>query len=813
MKVWLKNIKVVLTIFFVLAIFLFFKPFLSQRVFAGIYLDPHPACEPVTPACWEDIKFNEWSCQSCPSGKWGWRCILDWSKGECDPNPPPGELDVCQWWACSDDIDKICLGPLDDLTCQPYGYCMNWPIRYDGPCTWVCTEPLEQDPCYVFETMAECNALSPATCLWIGQQSTCEWREDDTCVVTLSPETRSCCGPGTGVPTPTPTSPPPTPTPEVCGISGPSNLFATNITETSAVLNWTPGWNGGEPFEHRLRVGESLNEVNADCDGSTGETACVIKREGLSFGKRSFNIAVEEAFNGSGTPAVLSPDTLYYFRVIAFEDPTCWADAVSSFTTLPAICAAPLNLAGDPTCDGVDGLLDITWSWGVVAGATQYHLQVDTVSTFESVNLQEFYPFVNSQSMTNLTPGTWYARVRVLTANPAVCTAPSVWSGTASVTQTCLGSIEGYVFDDPYGEAYLSGGICTHPGSPGAVANSGSVEVDGVGGPWSGTVDGSGNYSVANVPILNDAYTATFTPASPWICMCPAADPGNPGSCLPYSSIDSPQSGVDFYISQVREGWFQTIGGDVHAQGNIVSEIPDTCAAAPACTAEFSLAGADEVGVVSASGGPGSYGSGDVSSELWEATSTYQGSQFKFGFWRRETETPQSLADCDLTAPPGSSGIYEVICNSDFELSGDWSGISNNITLFVNFDSSARTLTLNPTNGITFPIGSSGLLTLITNGNVQVADTVTQVEGVYVIDGVFRSCVNDDCGYDSGTGTTYQLKVRGSIAAWGGVDLQRDLFVRNVDTPAEEFTYEPDFVELLPEFILRAIYTWQEVAP
>ena len=205
MKVWRRNIQIFFVLFFVLTIFLFAEPFFRQGVFAGIYLDPHPACEASTPACWEDIKFNEWSCLSCPPKNYGWRCIQDWSRPACS-----GKDENCKWYACTGDIDAICSGNED---CEPHQTCDEWPVRYDGPCKYVCVDPGTTSLCYTYEVTEECSANSPITCFWSGQRATCTWEQaTNTCFVDLEPESRSCCGPGSGVPTPTP-GPAPTPTP------------------------------------------------------------------------------------------------------------------------------------------------------------------------------------------------------------------------------------------------------------------------------------------------------------------------------------------------------------------------------------------------------------------------------------------------------------------------------------------------------------------------------------------------------------------------------------------------------------------------
>ena len=78
------------------------------------------------------------------------------------------------------------------------------------------------------------------------------------------------------------------------------------------------------------------------------------------------------------------------------------------------------------------------------------------------------------------------------------------------------------------------------------------------------------------------------------------------------------------------------------------------------------------------------------------------------------------------------------------------------------------------------------------------------LEGIYVADGTFSS----------GTGGTSQLWVRGTVAAYEGINLQRDLgSATNTTTPAEYFEYAPDQELLFPVDLAYSLTTWREVAP
>lgn len=84
--------------------------------------------------------------------------------------------------------------------------------------------------------------------------------------------------------------------------------------------------------------------------------------------------------------------------------------------------------------------------------------------------------------------------------------------------------------------------------------------------------------------------------------------------------------------------------------------------------------------------------------------------------------------------------------------------------------------------------------------------TPANIEGVFVADGQFHTGT-------TGSSSDLQLRVRGSIATYGGMNLQRDLGAANATTPAEFFEFGPDLVLLFPQTLGARTMNWQEVAP
>jgi len=129
----------------------------------------------------------------------------------------------------------------------------------------------------------------------------------------------------------------------------------------------------------------------------------------------------------------------------------------------------------------------------------------------------------------------------------------------------------------------------------------------------------------------------------------------------------------------------------------------------------------------------------------------------------------------------------------------------------------ARNGDVNLTGPITLTKGQGSFL-LITTGNIIVDPTVgsdpasvteaspANLEGIFVSDGQFRTGT-------TGTSSDLQLRVRGSIAAYGGASLQRNLGTYNPDAPAEFFEFAPDLALQFPSILGVRNMNWQEVAP
>src|SRR3989344_2657901 len=769
---------------------------LREQKAYGQIIDGHPACGGSKPACWSTRTAERWACSACPSTALRCQGHISWGCARCSNFPDA---------ACSSDADCD-FGPY-----YPAGTCgaSNAACAGQGPCIYVCVNsPYPTSQCENFSDNLACNNVSGSSCNWQGYLENCT-SSVDSCDLDLTWTTLSCCGPGSSSPTPTPIP--------GCTATAPTNLTTPGITGSGATLQWTPGTGG---TKQQVMLGTVLSEVSAGCPSGFGGT-CLIIADNLSTTKNFFSTDLDDRGDGSG-PAVLSPNTLYYWRVVNYLDAACSASAVSSFTTAIPVCSAPLNLTGTTACDASDSLLDITWRWNVVTGATQYLFQADNTSNLfpspEVSNGLDASAVCSGATCTyitnNITPGTWYGRVKVLVSDGSCDYSNPPWSLVTSVTNTCTAAFTGTVYNDLALDAYLSGGVCVNPTPDSGTQPGASSRVrvnDSLGGLETGPVGGGGAYTVSGVPIsLTGNQPLLENMDAGWVCKCPAG-------CAYGANFASPASGVNFFVTQRQGGWAQTVGGDVMvgadplASGDISIPIPGTCSSFPTCTPQFSLAGTDSVGVVQATGTVSFDPSGAVSSTGWQAASGYSGPQFRHAFWRKEARTVVPIAN--LTTRPATGGpTFEVQSATDITLTGaNWQNIPQPLTIFVTFTDPNplnRTLTINPDQH-EITMNPLVMLTIITNGNIQAADPLTRLEGVYLTDGQFRTCASAT----RGTPLADQFRFRGSVIAWGGVELARDLDLDNRMAPAELFTYEPEFLSRLPDFIQRSIFSWHEVAP
>jgi len=258
------------------------------------------------------------------------------------------------------------------------------------------------------------------------------------------------------------------------------------------------------------------------------------------------------------------------------------------------------------------------------------------------------------------------------------------------------------------------------------------------------------------------------------------------------------ETASDLYISPIFGAWFQTQGGDVHAQTTITDPIPDTV---PADERYCSLLGDGGYPGVVSYGTSYNFDEGSASPDPfgWLANSSYQGDPYGYDYF-------DGLIDQDDDGDPvlsaGKStilpGIYKISGNQ--EITSDWDIGSTESYVFL---IDGGKLTIN--NNIVVPEG--GFLAFIVDGDIEIEEGVTTLEGIYIADGeIETSGQNED---------NDQLSAKGIFVSWEKVLLNRTFENESLNNtlPVETFVFRPDIWINAPKELLKSSYTWQELAP
>lgn len=250
--------------------------------------------------------------------------------------------------------------------------------------------------------------------------------------------------------------------------------------------------------------------------------------------------------------------------------------------------------------------------------------------------------------------------------------------------------------------------------------------------------------------------------------------------------------------------WWQVSGGDVHAEGQVGTSIPNSCSGACLPYLMVNDALSSQHGVLS-------YGIDyDLGSEVpfdppcttspchiaegdndWNANSSYGGIQYDYDWWvdHLAEETQVDWGGGDLAA---QSGIKNLTGGN---ISGN---VGNNQLVLL------RSGDVNITGDIT--VASGGFLMVVASGTITVSDNaVTSVQGIFIAQTI-------DAGDEIGDEAA--LEVQGSWIGWGTIDLDGRDFDSNLsnNTPVMTFIFRPDFIINAPDYVKRSyIRSWQQV--
>jgi len=93
---------------------------------------------------------------------------------------------------------------------------------------------------------------------------------------------------------------------------------------------------------------------------------------------------------------------------------------------------------------------------------------------------------------------------------------------------------------------------------------------------------------------------------------------------------------------------------------------------------------------------------------------------------------------------------------------------------------------------------------IITDGNISIDSSLTDLDGLFVSNGTFTT---ESAGEESDV----QINITGSITAWDGINLERDL--PDNSSPAEKIIYSPKNLLLPPSSFTHRKTNWEEVSP
>ena len=452
----------------------------------------------------------------------------------------------------------------------------------------------------------------------------------------------------------------------------------------------------------------------------------------------------------------------------------------------PGICSSsdagvpgvPTGL--NPVNEGIVPVIEgqqVTLSWWAADSLTDsYYLELYPAGTNCSTSGAYCDALAGlSYTFTPLQPS-YYYRVRALNS-----TCSTEWGNWAGATFYVKGTISGQVRqDDSLKEAalyaHLVGGVCV-PGADtgGGVQPPGSKVT--VGTDY-GNVNADGTYSLDSP--LGLGKIAVLSIVDPWRCTCPISP-----DCTYSTSV--PKSGLDYFVSRVKDAWWQVDEGNIHADGgSIRSSIPNTA------ILPFLITG--KPGLASSNSGSVNIGSGTAINENlsnWQAQTKFKGSITKYGYFERILKDDPRAFTPWYGVQPGADGVYYY--NGNMDTGGFWDITAEKIVILVKG---------NVTITEDIKVEPPGFLAIISSGNITIGNAVTNVEGVYLADGTI-----------SAGNSKEQLIAEGIFTGWGGFNLAGRDFdsLDNNIKPVIRFIYRPDLVRNAYKYLSKPKIFWQEV--
>lgn len=577
------------------------------------------------------------------------------------------------------------------------------------------------------------------------------------------------------------------------------------MTQVSA-NNWTVTWTKGASGKNQaIYVGTDKTAVSKSCPNGTGEgTGCAIKNESLDPNAQSYNVTG------------LAAGTFYYFML---KESCGSASAVTSILSSCDLSPSSLTLSFGQTAD-------VDTNVASSSNITEVDYTVSTVKQTVDPNCGQYSA---SQTCSQDTHCHWV-----------------VTGGSCSGPQNCTNYMDSNSCQNPPPICSGTTGTCSGGGTCGSKKTSVScTSVKGCN--WNqidcGAYRGSQATCTQHQPCVwqanycqwhptSDCEGSSYTVQVPGaVSVSPTADRSYPyqttatGVRLDTSGSNTITSNVYNGVTPIcssvihvsvlpPEAWWQVKDGDVMTNGDLKTGLPFVG------NPLFDVAGDGGFPGVPVYDGNTDLTQTNVSEKGWLVNSVYSstklfnstffinaippdvkinniGSTFDQTAFEGGTSDPDGYVwfeydgsqnnGADLTIPSnldfGSNKVILIVKNANLNIDGD----------------------INYTDGAGFFLG-------VTTGNVVVDPSVgggggPNLEGVYEADGEFVTGT-------TGASNDSQLWVRGSVAAYGGYNLERDLGpALNGTTPAELFEYAPEVDLMFPAKLGGYVINWREVAP
>jgi len=272
--------------------------------------------------------------------------------------------------------------------------------------------------------------------------------------------------------------------------------------------------------------------------------------------------------------------------------------------------------------------------------------------------------------------------------------------------------------------------------------------------------------------------------------------------------------------------WWQVEDADIITNGNLFSLILTTTCFLPGCDPAFGLEGSGGYPGVPSYGGSYDFeigsGTGTVSSTGWLANSmTTLNKVYDYSYFQsmvrpdveiNEIIEPEIQGGYLINQGNTTRGYVWFKRQGDLTLTGTANLQDRKVVLLVDGDlylgrppaQSGSKIQVRDGSGFFMAIVSGDII-ISPKAEIDPLNPEPVFEGIFLAEGQIKTGTE-------GPGLDEQLWIRGSVAAYGGVVLERNLTDNSV-TPAEFFEYGPDLLFTFPRDLTSRRYKWKEIAP